>query len=163
MLVPPRVVLFHFPATGAMALAAALLPQAPVPTPPPITRPTSDVRPATVEETYGPARSEDLAEVAYNGPSYQRRNVVVRGLLEPLVADQYLALSAGTARVMLIPLQPGEAREFLGLMGRDVEVTGIVRVLGTQDPRDRGVLPALPTPRIEWPKVSITVLKVVDR
>src|SRR5262245_24372667 len=110
-----------------MALATALLsPQLHVPTPPPLTHPTSDTRQPTVEETYGKAQPADIQDVAMNGDMYQRRNVIVRGTLMPLPpGDQYLSLVEAGARILVIPLEGG-ARELLGMMGRDVEVSGIV-------------------------------------
>jgi hypothetical protein len=157
-----------------MALAA-LLPQLPVPTPPPITHPTSETRPPTVEQTYGPARPADLQDVAMNGDMYQRRHVIVRGTLAPLSPGvPYLDLVVAGARLMVIPLEGG-AGEFLSLMGADVDVTGIVRVLPKSQPMvpcrgdrlpeslcDDPLLPVLPNARAEWPRVSITALKVVD-
>jgi hypothetical protein len=167
--------MLHTDVAAVMALAALLRPQLPLPTPPPLTDPTSDARPATVEETYHKARPADLQDVAMNGETYQRRNVIVRGNLEPLPpGGQYLALVEAGARLMVIPLE-GDDREFLSLMGRDVELTGIVRVLPKSQGKvpcrgerlleslcDDPLLPVLPNARPDWPRVSITAIKVVD-
>ena len=67
--------------------------------------------------------------MAYDGDRFERRNVRVRGILGNLVAGQYLSLNDGPARVMLIPMDPSEVPDFLTLLGTDVEVTGVVRVL----------------------------------
>ena len=158
------------------AMTAAVLAQLPAPTPPPLTSPSSETRPLGLETTYGSAEVVELERIAYDGDRYERRNVRVRGILGTLASEQYLSLSDGMARVMLIPLDPADARDFLTLLGTDVDVTGIVRVLPTEQktvicrgqfmPESLCADPDLPLPpnaQISWPRVSITVLKLVER
>jgi hypothetical protein len=100
---------------------------------------------------------------------------VTKATLEilPGTADRYLLVD-GTARVLAIPvteLADGARR----LLGRHVEVEGIVRVLPAQqrmvpchgqtlieslcaDPK----LPALPDAQPNWPTASITVTRIED-
>jgi len=158
------------------AITAAVLAQLPAPTPPPLTRPTSEAGPSSLETTCGSAEVMELERIAFNGAAYERRNVRVRGILGNLQTDQYLLLSDGPARVMLIPLDPADVRDLLTMLGTDVDVTGIVRVLPTEQkmvpcrgqlmPESLCADPDLPLPpnaQINWPGVSITVLKLVDR
>src|SRR5262245_17041504 len=169
---------------AAVVLAAPALSPVQVPSPVPLPSPksapgTASGRagpPASIEAEYGPAQPEELERVANDGNLYQRHNVIVRGALTDLAPGRYLLLSAGAARVMLIPLDPGDYGDYKSLPGTDVEVTGIVRVLPRkqelvpclgqllpeskcQDP----LLPELPNAHPSWPKVSITMLKAVDR
>ena len=77
---------------------------------------------------------------------------------------------------MLIPLDPGEYPDYRPFLAMDVEVTGIVRVLpasqktvpcrGQMLPESKcedPELPVLPNAQTDWPAVSITVTKLVDR
>jgi hypothetical protein len=158
------------------AMAAAVLAQVTAPTPPPLTRPTSEARPSGLESRYGSAEAVELEQVAFNGQTYHRRNVRVRGILGDLVPGQYLSLADGPARVMLIPLDVSDLQDFMLLFGVDVEVTGIARVLPIQQRTvtcrgeslpeslcDDPELPVLPNARHDWPSMSITILKIVDR
>jgi hypothetical protein len=126
----------------------------------------------TPTQHYGAAQPEELQAVAYNPDNFQRRNVVVRGHLTLLGADTW-AIADGGAQLLIIPftgLSPESLREVLG---RRVEVTGVVRKLpehqGTcnrgqwpQSKCDDPTLPPIPDRRPEWPPGSITVTRVVD-
>ena len=117
-------------AAALLALAAPVAAQERPPTPPPLRPPASETSSRSIEGTYGSAEREELQRVAYDGDRFERRNVrVARGILGNLVAGQYLSLNDGPARVMLIPMDPTEVPDFLTLLGTDVEVTGVVRVL----------------------------------
>ncbi|HET9317305.1 MAG TPA: hypothetical protein VFQ51_17065 [Vicinamibacteria bacterium] len=128
-----------------------------------------------VYDAYGPPEAVDLDAVAYNSESYQRRKVVTKGELRPLggLLDKF-QLVDGTARVLVIPV-PELADGPRRLIGRRVEVTGIVRSLPTSqqmvgcraqmmleskcaDPD----LPALPNAQVDWPPVSITIFDLSE-
>jgi hypothetical protein len=130
-----------------------------------------------MEAFYGPPQPEDLDQIAYNGASYQKRHVIVRGRLGVLDVGRFLSLEEGTARVMLIAFNPTDIHDYSTLLGRDVDVRGIVRVLPTKQDvvPCRGTflleskcedydLPELPNAQLGiWPPVSITVLSLSDR
>jgi hypothetical protein len=123
---------------------------------------------------YGPPEATALDQVAYGSEAYERRNVLTKGELQALGGQvDKLLLVDGTARVLLIPAEGlVDARQ---LVGRRVEVTGIVRELPTSQkmvPCRGGMipeskcrdpeLPVLPNARPDWPRVSITVLGLSD-
>jgi hypothetical protein len=163
----------------APALVLALLPafQAPLPSPPAIGgRRAPDLPPVSIEEAYGPLEIVDLERLAHSGRSYHRRLVQVRGVVGDLVPGRYLELREGTASVMLIPLEDGDYHDYATLIGADVDVTGVARVLpanqasvpcrGTSVPVSKCEdwdLPALPSTQPGWPSVSITVTKMMYR
>lgn len=157
-------------------LVAVAATQVPGPSPSPLTGGPAFPPPVGIEGHYGPAEPEDLDQIAYNGASYQKRNVIVKGKLGHLVTGRYLSLNEGTARVMLIPFQPGDYRDFLTFVGIEVEVTGIVRILPTSQKSVRChgephleskcedfLLPELPDAQPGLPASTITVVKLTDR
>ena len=133
--------------------------------------------PRTPEEArslryYGPPTPVTLDQIALQGDSYQRRNVSTKGVVEPLELGRFWALADGTARVVLIPAESYGA-DVDSLMGRQVEVTGIVRRLKSCEREpfcpvghcsicEDQELPPVPDPRIDWPRFSITVLSISD-
>jgi hypothetical protein len=140
------------------------------------TPPTQDApfqkQPPTPRQQYGPAQPEELIVLAMNPDNYQRRNVVTRGYLELLPGDMW-GLGDGGSTLLLVPVPELSALGLREMLGRRVEVTGIVRILPTrQGTCDRGTrpgslcddpsLPAIPDARPEWPKGSITATGVVD-
>jgi hypothetical protein len=159
---------------GALALAVAT--QAPILTPPPLdTRTPRELPPVSVEEAYGPLEVADLEQIAHNGQAYHRRLVQTRGVVRDLVPGRYLALDQAAARVMLIPLEDGTYGDYATMVGLDVDVTGVVRVLparqatvpcrGAQVPESKCEdwdLPLLPDAQPQWPAVSLTVVKMAD-
>jgi hypothetical protein len=165
-----------------VALLAATSPTAPavaqMPVPSPALRPpaSSAGAPSGIEGQYGTAEPEDLSQVAYNTGPADKKNVRVHGVLGDLVVGRYFALADGTARVMLIPFEAGDYRDYAYLMGADVEITGIVRVLPAQQktvpclgqmlPESKcadPLLPELPNLQTGWPPVSITIVSLSDR
>jgi hypothetical protein len=163
----------------ALALVLVLLPgfQAPLPSPPAVGgRRAPDLPPVGIEDAYGPLEVVDLERLAHSGRSYHRRLVQVRGVVGDLVPGRYLELREGAASVMLIPLEQGDYHDYATMVGADVDVTGVARVLpamqatvpchGRSVPvsqcEDEG-LPALPNAQPGWPAVSITVTKMMDR
>ncbi|HUH13458.1 MAG TPA: hypothetical protein VMK65_10125, partial [Longimicrobiales bacterium] len=169
--------------TGAVAVRAALacatlapaaLAQVQVPSPNPLRpRPDERIGPMGVEGAYGPAQPVELADIAYNGASYQKGHVITRGVLDILEQGRYLSLTSGAARVMVIPLGPADYHDLVSLVGLDVTATGVVRVLpenqavkpgcGLESKCEDPLLPELPNAQITWPPVSLTVWKVEDR
>jgi hypothetical protein len=149
--------------------------QAPNPSPPRIGASSPELPPVDIEEVYGPVQIEDLEQVASNGASYHRRLVQTRGVVADLVPGRYLQLQQGTARVMLIP-PDGAYADHASMLGMDVDVTGVARVLPAHQGSVpcRGVtvpeskcedwdLPTLPDAQPQWPPVSISVTRMVDR
>lgn len=151
---------------GLLLLSPQMHPGQPVPQPTPKSR----------YGRYGPPRVMALSEIARAADNAPKRVVRTRGDLEFLEApgSPYLELDDGTARVVIIPTNElqGDVRT---LIGRRVEVVGLVRVL--QPPRtsdcplghwslcedpDLPPLPDLTPDRIGWPRVSITVWNVSD-
>lgn len=134
-------------------------------------------------EVVGP---EDTTQIRYGKPvdvelralelgeTYERRNIRTHGTLEPSPGNigQYFILSDGGTRVLLIGT--GEGLSMLSqLLGRELEVTGVVRALkncaaeppcpiGHCSKCDNPDLPQLPDPSVELPRVSITVLSAID-
>jgi hypothetical protein len=164
-------------AVAALALAPGLaLGQVLIPSPRPITGATQELPPVGVEGHYGPAEPEDLDHIAYNGDSYQKRNVLVKGRLDVLVPGRYLALTDGAARVMLIPFHDSDYHDLSAFLGVEVEVEGIVRRIPAKQKIERCygqqnveskcddyLLPQLPDAQPGWPEQSITLLKISDR
>jgi hypothetical protein len=159
-----------------MALLTLVPAQMPVPSPSPLTGGPTVLPPVGIEGHYGPAEPQDLEQIAYNGASYQKRNVMVKGRLGDLVAGRYFSLNEGMARVMLVPFDPADYHDLSTLFGREVDATGIVRMLPASQKRvpcygeylleskcDDYLLPELPNAQIGWPPVSITVVKISDR
>ena len=127
---------------GARGALAALLVSAAVAVstqaPPPVTfTPPPRAPNQTIDAAYGPPQGEDLEQVANGGPSYQRRHVIVHGRLDLLEAGRSLVLSAGGARLMLIPFNTGDYVDYARLMGLDVEVGGIARLLPDHQKMER--------------------------
>jgi len=150
--------------------------QAPLPSPPAVSRRSPELPPLTIEDQYGPLQVVDLESLAHSGRTYHRRLVQVRGVVGDLVPGQYLDLSQGAVSVMLIPLEEGNFSDYASLVGTDVDVTGVARVLpvaqikiscrGTKVPASKcedWELPALPDAQPGWPALSITVTKMMDR
>lgn len=137
--------------------------------------PSSTGPPAGVPyQEYGSPEPADLSEIAYGGQRYHRTNVRTKGSLKMLASSPYFVLGDGTARLLVIPV-PEIERDTRGLVGRRVEMTGVVRVL----PRHQSIqrcygqglpeskcedyeLPVLPDARLDWPEVSITVMSMTD-
>jgi hypothetical protein len=161
-----------------LAAAATLSAQPPVAVPSPGLHTTpagGTVESSSIEGHYGPAEPADLDDVVRNASGWQKHHVLVKGVLGDLLIRKYLALADGTARVMLIPMEDPDYRDFATLIGAEVEVHGIVRMLpGHQATvRCRGeympetkcedpLLPVLPDHQTGWPEVSITIVSLSE-
>lgn len=163
---------------AARALAVAfLLPfQIQIPSPSPISGGQRDLPLVRIEDMYGPLQVEELDRIAHDGGSYHRRLVLTRGVVSDLVPGRFLVLEQGTARVLLLPFESVDYHDYISLRGVDVDLTGVVRVLpakqksvmcrGTYVPESKCEdwdLPVLPDAEIQWPPVSITIVKMSDR
>ena len=161
-----------------MTLApTAALAQVPIPSPPPITRGDSrELPPVGAQEFYGPPEPVELNQIAYDGASYKKRNVVVKARVEDLVPGRYLALTDGAARVMLILFYDADYDDVSKFIGVEVEVTGVVRTIPARQKRmpcfggsnleskcEDPLLPELPDAQPNWPAQSITLFKLSDR
>ncbi len=125
------------------------------------------------EGWYGPPADVALADIASGGGSYQKRAVRTRGDLDPLGSGySYFRLRDEGAEVLIIPV-PEIADDLRHLMGRRVEVVGLVRVLperqailgcGPESKCDDPLLPALPdrAAHPDWPQVSVTIWRISD-
>lgn len=163
-------------AAAALAAGAAVtLAQVPVATPRPIGGVQQELPIVSVEDMYGPLQVEELATLAQGGRSYNRRLVLTRGRVADLVPNQYLMLQDGAAQVMLIPMNPGDYQDYIKMLGMDVDLTGVLRVLPAKQSMERchggsypeskcldWDLPVLPDRQIQWPEVSITMTRIVD-
>jgi hypothetical protein len=159
-----------------LAAALALAAQVHTPSPRPLTGGPEEMPPGGIEELYGPPEHEDLDQIAYTTPSLQKRHVIVNGKLSILDVGRFLSLEKGAARVMLIAFNPTDIHDYSTLLGRDVDVRGIVRVLPAKQEMVpcRGTvlleskcedyeLPELPNAQMNWPQVSLTILSLSDR
>jgi hypothetical protein len=164
-------------ATGLLALATAASTQVPIPSPPTIGGGyQQELPPVSIESQYGPLQVEEVEQLERNGQSYHRRLVLTRGVLRDLEPGRYLSLQQGAARILVIPMQPGDYHDLGTLMGIDVDLTGVVRVLPASQKMvlcrggsyleskcEDWDLPVLPNAQANWPAVSITVVRISDR
>jgi hypothetical protein len=161
------------PTTGRSSLRGAavfLLAWMPTQAPAQVPRPDGRYPQGPAGAMYGTAEPHTLDEIVTEGQSYQKRNVLTRGYLEPLVTEYFILNDAGS-QVLVIPMY-GTSEVLRGLLGRRIEVTGVVRVLpvkqeyhpacGIDSKCDDPELPELPNARTEWPRVSLTVLTAID-
>jgi hypothetical protein len=108
----------------------------------------------------------ELRDIANSGETYHRRNVRTSGDLNVLDArGSYFSLYDTGGQLLLLPVRDISGSDLRTLLGRRVEVTGIVRVLqdqpsGGDDPQ----LPVLPglAANPGWPRVSITIYSISD-
>lgn len=122
---------------------------------------------------YGPPVDVSVADIADGWGFQQKRVVRTRGDLDPLGSgSSYFRLRDAGAEVLIIPV-PEIADNLRHLMGRRVEVVGLVRVLperqatlgcGLESKCDDPLLPALPdrAAHPEWPQVSVTIWRISD-
>lgn len=141
----------------------------------PADTPPSTLGPIATFSEYGPAEPVELTRIAYDAQRYHRNKVLTKATLKPLPGslDRFL-LEEETARVLAIPM-PELTEDSRRLLGRRIEVEGIVRVLPAQqklvpcrntliveskciDPD----LPELPNAQPTWPSASITIIRLVD-
>ena len=123
------------------------------------------------EARYGEPVPIDLASIAYSEGSYQRQHVRTRGRLSVLEPNRYFVLADGHARVLVLAVPEIAHSDLLTLLGRDLDVLGIVRVIRKKeyvagkdlDLIEDPTLPALPAPRGDWPRVSLTLLGLSER
>jgi hypothetical protein len=138
-------------------------------------RPIATPPPPTSFASYGEPEPVRLSDITSNGQQYERVNVRTTGELRSLAGNTpYFVLADGISRVLLIPAIEG-TRDTDLLVGRPIELTGVVRVLPAQQqsvpcyatrlPESKCLdpeLPVLPNARQDWPPVSITFFSIVD-
>lgn len=123
------------------------------------------------DRDYGPPRVVDLDNIDFHPESYQRAHVIVVGTLDPLGVGEYLTLKDTGAPVLVIPGHEVTLGDLSPLVGRRVEIRGILRRLRKKEYL-RGVdldliedptLPVLPEIDYKLPRNSITVLGLMAR
>lgn len=121
-------------------------------------------------DQYGSPRPAELQSIAFGEGARHGDHVRTHGRIEVLVQGGHLALAEAGARLLLIPghgLDPGDFRT---LVGTRVEVRGIVRPLRPKqyssgvdwDLIEDPALPPMPAPDPELPRVSLTVLGLME-
>jgi hypothetical protein len=130
-----------------------------------------DVSRRAGDAQYGEPVPVDLASIAYSEGAHQRQHVRTRGRLSVLEANRYFVLTDGHARVLVLLVPEIAYTDLMAFLGRDLDVLGIVRAIRRKEyvgPKDLDLvedptLPVLPAPRLDWPRVSLTVLGFSER
>jgi hypothetical protein len=131
-------------------------------------------QPAKPSETnYGPPRVIELDALSIMPESYQRTHVIVDGDISETGVKAQWVLHQGGASILLIPGKEFDSGRLLEAAGRRVEIRGIVRMIRPKqyvgrppvdlDLVEDPLLPVLPPPSVELPRVSITVLAIRDK
>jgi hypothetical protein len=116
---------------------------------------------------FGEPQGASLEEVA-RGSSYEGRAVRTQGTMGPLgFGSSLYELREGGAQVLLIPTREFDPTSLMRLLGRQVEVVGVVRRLPDRQGDAVGgdpLLPPLPDRQghLDWPFYSITFWSIVD-
>lgn len=128
------------------------------------------VRPSNAN--YGPPQVIELDALNMMPESYQRAHVIVEGEFSEIGLQQWV-LRQGGASVLVIPGREFDGSQLGQTAGRRVEVRGIIRMLRKKQyvgspPTDLDliedpILPPMPAPSQELPRVSLTVLAMRDR
>ena len=154
---------------GALALLAASA-SGQIPAPPSMRTPG----PATPYSYYGEPQDLPLTEIVNNPEQYKKANARTTGDLRSLGPNlPYFILADAGARILLLAAE--DPHDLQTYVGRRVEVTGVVRVLpehqatvpcmGQMLPESKcedPQLPALPDQQPNWPRSSLTVLRLSD-
>ena len=122
---------------------------------------------------YGPPQVIELEALSMMPESYQRNHVIVEGEFSELGVGQQWVLRRGGTSVLVIPGREFDPGQFSQTAGRRMEVRGIIRLLRQKQyvgnpPTDLDlvedpILPPMPPPSLELPRVSLTVIAVRDR
>lgn len=125
------------------------------------------------DANYGPARPLEMDALFMMPESYQRNHVIVEGEITQVGLGQYWTLRQGGTTVLLLPGRELDSGEFIQAAGRRIEVRGIIRMIRKKEyvgmpPTDLDliedpILPVLPAPSLELPRVSITAFALRDR
>lgn len=123
------------------------------------------------DRDYGPPRVVDLDNIDFHPESYQRAHVIVVGTLNPLGSGEYLTLKDTGAQVLVIPGHEVTLGDLSPLVGRRVEIRGILRRIRKKeyvhgqdlDLVEDPTLPVLPEIDFKLPRNSITVLGLLER
>jgi hypothetical protein len=125
---------------------------------------------------YGDPVDVELEEIARGIVGFQKRAVRTRGTFEAFgMTRDYYRLRDSGAEVVLVPtVEMRDSSQAMTLMGKEVEITGVVRRLpdrGTggscgqidrESASDDPILPPLPLKCIDWPEMSITYWSISD-
>ncbi len=121
---------------------------------------------------YGPPQVIELDALNLMPESYHRTHVIVEGEFAEIGLQQWV-LRRGGVSVLVIPGLEFDGSQLGQTAGRRVEVRGIIRMLRKKQyvgnpPRDLDliedpILPPMPAPSQELPRVSLTVLAMRDR
>ncbi len=125
------------------------------------------------EANYGPPRVIETEALDMMPESYQRTHVIIEGEFSELgVGQQWVLRQRGTT-ILVIPGREVDPGQFSRAAGRRMEVRGIIRLLRKKqyvgnppvdlDLIEDPLLPPMPSPAIELPRVTITVLALRDR
>lgn len=129
--------------------------------------------PRASEANYGPPRVIETEALEMMPESYQRTHVIIEGELSELgIAQQWVLRQHGTT-ILVIPGRELDPGQFSHTAGRRMEVRGIIRLLRKKqyvgnppvdlDLVEDPLLPPMPPPAADLPRVSITVLALRDR
>jgi hypothetical protein len=117
---------------------------------------------------YGSIEVVPLDEIVRHADQYQKRMVRTQGFFElGSAAEQYI-LHEGRDTALLLPVTAGSEVEVL--LGRRIEVTGVVRTIRPKqylmgvdlDKIEDPDLPVMPAPDSRLPKVTISFLTIFD-
>ena len=129
------------------------------------------VRPSNA--SYGPPRVIEMEALDMMPESYHRTHAIVEGEFSELGLGQYWVLRQRGTSILVIPGREFDAGQLSRTTGKRMEARGIIRVLRKKqyvgnpptdlDLLEDPILPPMPAPTLELPRVSITVLAVRDR
>jgi hypothetical protein len=124
---------------------------------------------------YGDPVDVELEEIARGVVGFQKRAVRTRGTFEYFgMTRNYFRLRDSGAEVVLVPtVEMRDSSESMTLMGKEVEIVGVVRRLpdsgssncgqiDSQSAADDPVLPPLPSRCVDWPEMSVTFWSISD-
>ena len=130
-----------------------------------------DPRPS--EANYGPPRVIETEALDMMPESYQRTHVIIEGEFSELGIGQHWVLRQHGTTILVIPGRELDPGQFSHTAGRRMEVRGIIRLLRKKqyvgkppvdlDLIEDPLLPPMPAPAADLPRVSITVLALRDR
>ena len=159
---------------GLLILAMFLVPEVGsaqvIPTGPGVVRPGQASRPS--DANYGPPRVADLDAIVISD-GYQRTHVITEGEMSQFQSGRYWTLRQGGSTLLVIPGRDFDPSDLDRVVGRRVEVRGIIRLIRKKeylrgvdlDEIEDPILPPMPPPMFEqgWPRISITAFEIRDR
>jgi len=128
---------------------------------------TKPLAPIPTGSRYGSPEPVPLSDILAHPERYERRMVRTQGFAQPGVGDEDFRLREGRSGEDLLLLPAVVGSNVPSLLGRPVEVTGVVRLLrpvggakldGIEDPE----LPPLPAPDSRLPRASLSFVSITD-